>query len=126
MTAACDAPCVNNRAASNRRASNAAMRRRPRWGVVMPQHRIVRHEIHHFISRDSLVMRSPFIFAHRKTVVALALKHRLPTISELPHVAREGGLMSYGFDGRETGRLLAETINKILRGAKAAEIPIQQ
>ena len=34
--------------------------------------------------------------------------------------------MSYGFDGRETGRLLAETINKILRGAKAGEIPIQQ
>jgi putative ABC transport system substrate-binding protein len=73
-----------------------------------------------------LVMRSPFIFAHRKTVVALALKHRLPTISELPNVAREGGLMSYGFDGSETGRLLAETINKILRGAKAGEIPIQQ
>ena len=34
--------------------------------------------------------------------------------------------MSYGFDGRETGRLLAETINKILRGAKVSEIPIQQ
>ena len=73
-----------------------------------------------------LVMRSPFIFAHRKSVVALALKHRLPTISELPHVAREGGLMSYGFDGRETGRLLAGTINKILRGATVSEIPIQQ
>ena len=73
-----------------------------------------------------LVMRSPFIFAHRKTVVALALKHRLPTISELPNFATDGGLMSYGFDPRETRRLLAETINKILRGAKVSEIPIQQ
>src|SRR6266568_4255535 len=56
MTAACDVPCVNNCAASNRRASNAALRRCPCCGVVMPQHRIVRHEIHHFISRDSLVL----------------------------------------------------------------------
>src|SRR5438128_6466077 len=56
MTAACDVPCVNNRAASNRRASNAAMRRRPRGGVVMPQHRMVLDDIHHFISRGSLVL----------------------------------------------------------------------
>jgi putative ABC transport system substrate-binding protein len=73
-----------------------------------------------------LVLRSPFIFAHRKTVVALALKHRLPTVSEIFGFAVEGGLMSYGFDFRETGRLLAEIIDKILRGTKASEIPIQQ
>src|SRR5438132_543964 len=55
MTAACDVPCVNNRAASNRRASNAALRRCPCCGVVMPQHRMVPDDNHHFISRDSLV-----------------------------------------------------------------------
>src|SRR5438128_9849170 len=54
MTAACDVPCVNNRAASNRRASNAALRRCPCCGVVMPQHRMVPDDNHHFISRDSL------------------------------------------------------------------------
>src|SRR6266849_8507482 len=54
MTTACAMPRANNRAAANRRASNAAMRRRPRGGLVMPQHRIVLDELHHFISRDSL------------------------------------------------------------------------
>src|SRR5207249_766748 len=56
MTAACDVPCVNNRAASNRRASNAALRRCPCCGVVMPQHRMVPDDNHHFISRDSLAL----------------------------------------------------------------------
>jgi hypothetical protein len=55
MTAAWDLPCLNNRAASNRRASNAALRRGPRWRVVMSQHRMVLDDVHHFISRDSLV-----------------------------------------------------------------------
>jgi len=73
-----------------------------------------------------LVLRSNFIYAHRKPVVALALKHGLPTISEQFNFATDGGLMSYGFDQREVSRLVAETIDKILRGAKAAEIPIQQ
>src|SRR6185369_10692390 len=54
MTAAWDWPCRNSRAAANRRASSAALRRAPRCGVVMPQHRMVLDEIHHFISRDSL------------------------------------------------------------------------
>src|SRR4029077_5863243 len=54
MTAAWDWPCRTTRAAANRRASSAALRRAPRCGVVMPQHRMVLDEIHHFISRDSL------------------------------------------------------------------------
>src|SRR5436309_4239390 len=54
MTAAWPWPCWNSRAAANRRASSAALRRAPRCGVVMPQHRMVLDEIHHFISRDSL------------------------------------------------------------------------
>jgi len=58
MTAACDLPSANNRAALNRRASNAALRRRPRAGLVMPQHRIVLDERHHFISRDSLAWKA--------------------------------------------------------------------
>ena len=71
-------------------------------------------------------MRSPFIIAHQKTIAALALKHRIPTISDLLGFVRDGGLVSYGFDGREASRLLAETIDQILRGAKASETPIRQ
>lgn len=67
MTAAWDLPCPNSRAAANRRASSAALRRAPRCGVVMPQHRMVLDEIHHFISRDSLVgeVAPPVGTAHR-------------------------------------------------------------
>jgi hypothetical protein len=54
------------------------------------------------------------------------LKHRLPTISELPAFATDGGLASYGFDGRESLRLRAETVDQILRGAQASEVPIRQ
>jgi hypothetical protein len=54
-TTACGLPCVNNRAASNRRASNAAMCRCPRRGVVMPQHGTVLDEIHTLFHKTPLV-----------------------------------------------------------------------
>ena len=73
-----------------------------------------------------LVLRSNFLGNHQKTIADLALKHRIPTISDLPGFVRVGALMSYGYDPREAGRLLAETIDKILRGAKASEVPIRQ
>jgi putative ABC transport system substrate-binding protein len=73
-----------------------------------------------------LVGRFSTTYTDRKIAVALALKHRLPTISEIPSFTMDGGLMSYGFDFRETLRLVAETTDKIFRGMKASEIPIQQ
>jgi len=54
-TAACDCPRANRRAAVKRRASNAATSRCRRSGLIIPQHRIVAHEICHCISRVSLV-----------------------------------------------------------------------
>ncbi len=73
-----------------------------------------------------LVVRTAFLYTHQRTVADLALKHRLPAISDIPAFASNGGLMSYGYDGREASRLLAETIDQILRGAKASETPIRQ
>jgi putative ABC transport system substrate-binding protein len=73
-----------------------------------------------------LVLRTAFLFTHQKTVADLALKHRLPAISDIPAFATNGGLMSYGYDGREASRLVAETIDQILRRAKASETPIRQ
>jgi putative ABC transport system substrate-binding protein len=73
-----------------------------------------------------IVVRSQFLSTHVKTVVGLALKHRLPTISDTVLLARQGGLMSYGYNVREIVRSAAEIVDKILRGAKASEIPIQQ
>ncbi len=73
-----------------------------------------------------LVLRSNFSSTHRRSIVDLALKYRIPTISDLEGFVGAGGLMSYGYDGREARRLLAATLDKILRGAKASETPIQQ
>ena len=73
-----------------------------------------------------VVMRSQFLSTHQQALVDAALKHRLPTISELPRFAMQGGLMAYGFDFRESQRSAAEIVDRILRGTKAGEIPVQQ
>ena len=73
-----------------------------------------------------LVERDAFMGAHAKTLAALAVKHRLPTISDLPLFAAQGGLMAYGYNVPDVERSAADTVDKILRGAKASEIPIQQ
>jgi len=73
-----------------------------------------------------LVLRSAFLFTHQRTVADLALKHRLPAISDIPPFATNGGLMSYGYELREASRLVAETIDQLFRGAKASETPIRQ
>jgi ABC-type uncharacterized transport system substrate-binding protein len=64
--------------------------------------------------------------AFRKTVIALALKHQLPTIGIAAYWLPDGILMSYGWDPEINSRLAAEFVDKILRGAKAGDIPIQQ
>jgi hypothetical protein len=72
-----------------------------------------------------LVLRSPVVFTHIKTVAALGLKHRVPTICD-SFLASEGGLMTYGVNWSEVTRSAADITDKIFRGAKASEIPIQQ
>jgi putative ABC transport system substrate-binding protein len=73
-----------------------------------------------------VVFGSELVAIHRKTLAALALRHRLPAIYQAGAYVTDGGLMSYGPDFREHTRLLAETLDKILRGAKAGDVPIQQ
>jgi putative ABC transport system substrate-binding protein len=73
-----------------------------------------------------VVVRSAYLSTHLQTAVDLALKYRLPTISDNVGLAPRGGLMSYGYSFRGTVRSAADIVDKILRGAKASEIPIQQ
>ena len=56
----------------------------------------------------------------------MALKHQLPTISVAADMLPDGILMSYGWDHEINLRLAAEFVDRILRGAKAGDIPIQQ
>ena len=67
----------------------------------------------------------PF-FAERKRIVELAGKHRLPAVYFQKEFVDEGGLMSYGVDYTDLFRLAAIYIDKILKGAKPADLPVQQ
>jgi putative tryptophan/tyrosine transport system substrate-binding protein len=65
-------------------------------------------------------------FAERKRIVELAVKHRLPAIYPQKEYVDEGGLMSYGTDYVDLFRRAAVYVDKILRGAKPADRPVQQ
>jgi ABC-type uncharacterized transport system substrate-binding protein len=65
-------------------------------------------------------------FAERKQFVELAGKHRLPAIYPQKEFVDEGGLMSYGADYTDLYRRAAVYVDKILKGAKPADLPVQQ
>jgi len=65
-------------------------------------------------------------FAERKRIVELAGKYRLPAIYSQKAYVDEGGLMSYGVDFDDLYRRAAVYVDKILKGAKPAELPVQQ
>jgi putative ABC transport system substrate-binding protein len=65
-------------------------------------------------------------FAARKRIVELAGKHRLPAIYFQKEFVDEGGLMSYGADFDDLYRRAAVYVDKILKGAKPADLPVQQ
>jgi putative ABC transport system substrate-binding protein len=67
----------------------------------------------------------PF-FAERKRIVELAGKHRLPAIYFQKEFVDEGGLMSYGTDYTDLYRKAAHYVDKILKGTKPADLPVQQ
>jgi len=65
-------------------------------------------------------------FAERKRIVELATKHRLPAIYNRKEFVDEGGLMSYGPDYDDQYRKAAQYVDKILKGAKPGDLPVQQ
>ena len=65
-------------------------------------------------------------FAERKRIVELAAKHRLPAIYFQKEFVDEGGLMCYGADYADLHRRAATYVDKILKGAKPADLPVQQ
>jgi putative tryptophan/tyrosine transport system substrate-binding protein len=72
-----------------------------------------------------IVTPYPFAIANRKTVIALAAHHRLPAVYPFRYLATEGGLMSYGPDQVDQWRGAATYVDRILRGEKAGDLPIQ-
>jgi putative tryptophan/tyrosine transport system substrate-binding protein len=62
---------------------------------------------------------------HRDLIIALAAKHRLPAVYPYPYFASGGGLMSYGPDTIEQYRRAAAYVDRILKGEKPADLPVQ-
>jgi putative ABC transport system substrate-binding protein len=64
--------------------------------------------------------------SNHKRIADLALKHRLPAISRFGDFVDSGGLMSYGNDAAENYKRVAYLIDKILKGAKPADLPVER
>ncbi|HYS92024.1 MAG TPA: ABC transporter substrate-binding protein, partial [Candidatus Acidoferrales bacterium] len=73
-----------------------------------------------------LVLASPFFSSQSQRIVTLAAHARLPAIYEHRGFVEAGGLMSYGPDHQAIFRLVAEYVDKILRGAPPGDLPIEQ
>jgi putative ABC transport system substrate-binding protein len=72
-----------------------------------------------------IVMPDVFGTVHREPIVALAAKYRLPAVYPFRFFATTGGLMSYGVDVVDMWRRAAPYVNRIIRGEKPADLPIQ-
>jgi putative ABC transport system substrate-binding protein len=73
-----------------------------------------------------LVMSTPFTFVHRRELVELAAAHRIAAVYEFQLFVESGGLVSYGVNIPEMSRRGAVYVDKILRGAKPGDLPIEQ
>ena len=73
-----------------------------------------------------IVFSGPFLYFLRKQISDLALKNGLPTISGYREGPEAGGLMSYGPSLSDLWRRAASYVDKILKGAKPADLPVEQ
>jgi putative ABC transport system substrate-binding protein len=66
-----------------------------------------------------------FISTHRAPIILAAARNNVPAVYTASYFAREGGLLSYGFDLRDTFQRAATYVDRILRGAKPGDLPVQ-
>ena len=83
------------------------------------------------ISRDRsvqavIVLTDALLYNHRKQIATLAAAHQLPTMYFFREFVAEGGLMSYGPSDTDLFRRAASYVDKVLRGAKPGDLPIEQ
>jgi putative ABC transport system substrate-binding protein len=77
-------------------------------------------------SHAIIVVSDPFLNTHHRLILDLAVKHRLPAMYGGPEVVDAGGLMSYGPGFSDQYRRAATYVDKILRGMKPAELPVER
>src|SRR5499433_4155699 len=76
---------------------------------------------------DALVqIQSAFLIPYQRRIIDLSMKTRLPAMFNLQVYVEAGGLMSYGLDRADMSRQIAAIVDKILKGRKPADIPVEQ
>lgn len=73
-----------------------------------------------------IVIPDPFFIQQWRQIAELAVKHRLPSITRFREYSEAGGLMSYGNNNADNYRRAASYVDKILKGAKPADLPVEQ
>lgn len=73
-----------------------------------------------------LLLGNPIATTHRKQIIELAIKNRLPAIYDRPEFVEDGGLMTYAVSQNDLYRRAATYVDKILKGAKPADLPVEQ
>jgi putative ABC transport system substrate-binding protein len=71
------------------------------------------------------VTASGLTLAHRGLIITLAAKHKLPAVYPFGYLATDGGLISYGPDSIDQYRRAAGYVDRILKGEKPADLPVQ-
>ena len=72
-----------------------------------------------------VVMPDPYTVTHREEITSLAARHRLPAVYAFRLFTEQGGLASYGIDFLDNYRRTATYVDRILKGAKPNELPVQ-
>jgi putative ABC transport system substrate-binding protein len=73
-----------------------------------------------------MVLASPLHYLHLRRVTDLAMKHHLPAAADFREFAEAGGLIAYGPSFPDLYRRAATYVDKILKGAKPADLPVEQ
>jgi len=103
-------------------------------GIELRPHRVKDpsqfHDAYVAMTREGvevlLIFNGSFTLAHRKQLIELAAKNRFPAIGGEASWAEDGGLLSYGYDREHQWRRAATFVDKILKGALPANLPIEQ
>ena len=73
-----------------------------------------------------VVLPNAFTVSHRAVIIGLAARYRIPTVYSFPYFATDGGLMSYGVNVMDLHRRSAAYVDRILKGDKPADLPVQR
>lgn len=76
-------------------------------------------------NRGLIVIGSPLSINNRDQIISLAARHRLPAVYPVRFFATDGGLISYGPDSVDPNRQAAGYVDRILKGEKPADLPVQ-